>query len=111
MHVKLRLHVRDTLTHAEQLWHVRAQRGRAAEKAERSHLLVHVVAALLEPPLDLLLQEVDPQLQAEVLLLQVVQVLRDGATADSRVRHADGWRWWGACTTPPITAASRLKAG
>lgn len=44
---------------------------------------VDVVAALLKLLLDLLLQEVDPQLQAEVLLLQVVQVLRDGAITPS----------------------------
>lgn len=74
---------------------------------------MHVIVALLKLLLDLLLQKVDPQLQAEVLLLQVVQVLRDGATADSGVRHADGWwrgRWWGH-RTPEVTAASRLEAG
>lgn len=58
-----------------------------------THSFVHVIAALLKLLLNLLLQEVDPKLQAEVLLLQVVQVLRDGAaTRETRVRHGDRWR-------------------
>lgn len=55
-----------------------------------THPPVHIIAALLKLLLDLLLQEVDPELQAEVLLLQVVQVLRDSAiTTETSVRHDD----------------------
>lgn len=71
-----------------------------SEMRSLTHPLVHVIAALLKLLLDLLLQEVDPELQAEVLLLQVVQVLRDGATTkETRVRHGDRCR---GRRSPPI---------
>lgn len=68
-----------------------------------------VVAALLKLLLDLLLQEVDPQLQAEVLLLQVVQVLRDSAvTRETTVRH-DGWLFGGGHHSPPSSNTQCVK--
>lgn len=53
-----------------------------------THPPVNVIAARLKLLLDLLLQEVDPELQAEVLFLQVIQVLRHSAvTTETKVRH------------------------
>lgn len=71
-----------------------------------THPLVHVIAALLKLLLDLLLQEVDPELQAEVLLLQVVQVLRDSAvTTETSVRHDDRWLFCRGHRSPPFSTA------
>lgn len=70
---------------------------------EFTHPPVHVITALLKLLLDLLLQEVDPELQAEVLLLQVVQVLRDSATTvETRVRHDDRWVFCRGHRSPPF---------
>jgi len=75
-----------------------------------THPLVHAIGALLKLLLDLLLQEVDPELQAEVLLLQVVEVLRDGATTgETGVRHGVRWLRCRGHRSPPFSAAQYVK--
>lgn len=60
-------------------------RGAAlAHSRALTHRAVHVFAALLILLLYPLLQEVDAELEAEVLLLQVIQVLRQSTVT---VRH------------------------
>lgn len=54
------------------------------QEAFATHRAVHVFAALLILLLYPLLQEVDTELEAEVLLLQVIQVLRQSTVT---VRH------------------------
>lgn len=66
-----------------------------------AHLPVDILAgAVLKLLLDPLLQEVDAQLQAEVLLFQVIEVLRNGAIA---VRHHHFPSVWGSQTPHPCT--------
>lgn len=61
-------------------------RGRPAlaPRSPRTHPLVHVFAAGLAFLLHALLQEIDAQLEAEVLLLQVIEVLGQSAIP---IRH------------------------
>lgn len=71
--------------------------GGAPRRAPRAHPLVDVLPAGLILLLHTLLQEVDAQLEAEVLLLQVIEVLRQSAIS---IRHG-GHPWGGACPVPP----------
>lgn len=61
-----------------------AKQAQATPDGCLTHRAVHVFAALLILLLYPLLQEVDAQLEAEVLLLQVIQVLRQSTVT---VRH------------------------
>lgn len=62
-----------------------------------THPLVDVLPAGLILLLHTLLQEVDAQLEAEVLLLQVIEVLGQSAIS---IRHG-GHPWGGACPVTP----------
>lgn len=67
-----------------------------------THPPMDVLAALLILLLNALLQEVDAKLKAEVLLLQVVEMLRQGTVA---VRH--GRSGWGILK--PLSPAKRQQ--
>lgn len=56
-------------------------------RSEASHRSVDLIAAVLKLLLDPLLEEVDAQLEAEVLLLQIIEVLRESSVSVRHVRR------------------------